>query len=147
MSKPLILELKEKIDKFSNLITAQPNSDYEITKSGDTQIKINLTSSDIIGNKFTFESGKIIIGKGISKVLVASKLNLDLTKIENTFLYIKKNGSTIVDRASNYGQYVSVAIPMILDDVQEGDYFEIYTLPGTSGTVRNQTSLTVIGID
>lgn len=80
-------------------------------------------------------------------MLVASKLNLDLTKIENTFLYIKKNGSTIVDRASNYGQYVSVAIPMILDDVQEGDYFEIYTLPGTSGTVRNQTSLTVIGID
>ncbi|MCI8346239.1 MAG: hypothetical protein HFJ42_09995 [Clostridia bacterium] len=94
------------------------------------------------GNKLSVENGRIIIGSGVSKVLVYAKVLIDTTELTNNFLYVMQN-NIIINRGDGYGKYETLSTPGFLVNVQEGDKFTISVLAGTNASIYDGSYITV----
>ena len=63
----------EKRFNLRNIITAGLSINATVPTTGENKINLNKVIGQV-GNKFTLSDGKIIVGKGISKVLVSASL-------------------------------------------------------------------------
>lgn len=83
----------------NNTITALLSSDLELT-AGTTSTRLVLDESTKIGSKLSLTNdGKVLIGEGISKVLVSGQVritNNNETDLSAYNIYIYKNGSIVV---------------------------------------------------
>ena len=107
MSKPLILELKEK-----NIITATSNRQtINISRSWGNQA-LSLDDTEIVGNKLTVINNTIVIGKGVTKIKCSATCRgiSETLQGDKTF-YIEKNSQAIKDyylaRSKGYKFYRS----------------------------------------
>lgn len=134
MSKPLILDLKEK-----HIITAKA---VNTATTAGVMKRLTLTEQCKTGNKLSIVDGKIAIESGVKKVLVSVKVLLDETQLTNSFLYLEHNG-TIINRGDTYGIYNSISLPAMLVEVNEGDTFTLSVATGTNATIYDGTYITV----
>jgi len=143
MSKPLILELKENMQR--HIITA---STFETNTTAAVKVKLGLTESVNeenrlkIGNKLNLNNGSIVVGEGVKKVLVSGKILIDESQITNTFLYLTLNGLDI-SRVGGYGIYNTLNIATRIVNVKEGDVLGIAVVSGTNAKVYSDSYLTV----
>lgn len=89
-----------------------------------TPYPVILANSISTGNKLTLSDNKIVIGAGVSKILVSGMLTLS-RGVTDWFvvMYIKKNDETIAYPSDNFTDWqpLSLVSNPILLEVQEGD--------------------------
>lgn len=134
MSKPLILELKEKHIITANIVAT--------TTSAGVNKQLTLKEQCKTGNKLSIVDGKISIGSGVKKVLVSAKALIDDTQLTNSFLYLGHNGN-IANRGDVYGIYNTISLPAMLVEVNEGDTFTLSVTTGTNANIHDGTYITI----
>ena len=111
------------INQKTNIITAIRTTDFTITQS-DAYVDIPFDDSVVIGTKLSLSNGKVVIGSGVSKVKISSKICLPSSGITagHKNLVIRKNG-TVVDRTWQYldVRNSSMVTPVRIIEVTEGD--------------------------
>lgn len=141
-----------------NIITIGLNADTTTTSSSAYQnIDLSLTKEvGKVGTKLSLSSGKVLIGAGVSKILVSGKIQ---TQGEGSQwgIAIRKNSSTAL--AENYEgtpgtSWSSSVIPPIPANVTEGDIIKLsiyHNVANTTKTIRayggRGTYLTVQAIE
>ena len=147
-----LTEIQEKIDLITNVITIGLTSDTTTTSTAAYQnIDVNLTKQiEKNGDKLTLNNGKVVIGAGVSKVLISGKIT---TYSENSTygFTISKNTTAIVSNyEGNPGNSFSVlTINPVLLSVTEGDTIKMqiyHNVANTTKTIRSSnigTCLTV----
>lgn len=123
-------EIKSVVNEnaIRDVITAYLTSDITIT-TGGAYVDISLNASISSGTKLTLNNNGIVVGSGITKVIVSAKIGLPSNKMSTGAknIVIRKNGS-IVDRnwlsISTTGNN-GLVLPSKLIDVQEGDVLKL----------------------
>lgn len=105
---------------------------------------VTFNTENHIGNKLTFSnSNRIVIGSGISKVLVSASVGVryPATNDKKYAFSIIKNGAYIQGAGAynqkKFNEPVSACIGGILIDVQEGDYIQLKTNFGATADITN----------
>lgn len=136
-----------------HILTAYLSSDKNLTDHLDTNISLSLDNS--CGNKLSVSNGNIVIGSGVSKVLVSAKGNYNTLANVSAIRYlkVKQNGTEIIVvrqtpvSGSSASQGVAFAITPRLINVQEGDVFGL-SVQGYSGdTIRGSNVWTYMTIE
>lgn len=141
MSKPLILELKEKVQR--SIVTA--TSSEAIDPIGEFT-KINLDNCNITGNKLTASNGGIKIGEGISKVLVSAQgTPVQRNSAINIAIYV--NDEQKARSVTNGDVQATVLISNKLIDVKENDIVYLYYWSTAESFSPTLTWLTVEAIN
>lgn len=111
------------INQKTNIITAIRTTDFTITQS-DAYVDIPFDDSLVIGTKLSLSNGKVVIGSGVSKVKISSKICLPSSGMTagSKNLVVRKNG-TIVDRTWQYldVRNSSMMTPVRIIEATEGD--------------------------
>jgi sporulation protein YlmC with PRC-barrel domain len=143
--------INTKASTEKNIITARLSS---TTTIGNINI-IPFDTVSSVGDKLTYNStsNSIIIGSGITKVLVNANLQLQGSSPKDGYsAYLYKNGAAVsYARAFIYKTDATnipngCVISPILLDVKEGDSLSLYKY-GSSGDVRIETYLTVEAVE
>lgn len=117
-----------------------------------TGYPVEFGSYNRVGNKFSISNNKIVIGAGVTKVLVSGMLSVNRgTTSTMIYMSIKKNSEEIAYSATNFTDWAQVAITAndVLIDVQEGDTISMFFATGyETGTYQirkglNMTRITV----
>lgn len=123
MSKPLILELKEK-----NIITAYPTAN--LSNVSDNTL-IRLSESVIAGDKLSLKDNAIVIGKGVSKIKVSGTIFYQALPSNQVYLYpnLKKNGTIFASPIVSKGvtDFNSAVFATTVEEVEEGDKITMTT--------------------
>jgi hypothetical protein len=118
-------------DTAKNIITANFSADHTIS-TGDAYVNLPLNASISVGSGLTLNnSGGIVIGTGITKVMTSAKIVLPVGSItaSGKNVTITKNG-TIVDRnwlaiPSGAPVNTNLVLPSKLIEVQAGDVLKL----------------------
>ena len=106
-----------------DIITVTRTTDFTITQS-DAYVDIPFDDSLVIGTKLSLSNGKVVIGSGVSKVKISSKICLPSSGMTagSKNLVVRKNG-TIVDRTWQYldVRNSSMMTPVRIIPVTQGD--------------------------
>lgn len=126
-----------------NILTATTSSDVTLSSTSDTAVDLVLSNS--IGSKLSVSNGKVVIGSGVSKVLISGKANFNTLTSSATQRYfkIKKNNTEIlVSRNASPSNTNGLAMPITpnLIDVTSGDTISI-SAQGVSGDVLRTTNV------
>lgn len=126
-----------------NILTATISSDVTLSSTSDTAVDLVLSNS--IGSKLSVSNGKVVIGSGVSKVLISGKANFNTLTSSATqrYLKIKKNNTEIlVSRISSPSNTNGLTFPITpnLIDVSSGDTISI-SAQGVSGDVLRATNV------
>lgn len=123
-----------------NAITIGLNADTSTTSTAAYQgIDVNLTKEiSKVGTKLSLSNGKVLIGAGVTKVLVSGKLQ---TQGDNSAygLLIKKNNTEISNNyEGNQGSsWSQLTAAPILISVSENDTIKMSVYHNVSGTTKN----------
>lgn len=110
--------------------------------------KISLDKSLITGTRLTFSNGGIVIGKGVSKILVSGQMIIQATNKAGVryFRIIRNNDATkvvtwICGTAPAGSQYPMILTPA-LSEVEEGDVItmQYYTIDSNDQIISSQMS-------
>lgn len=122
-----------------NVITIGLNADTSTTSTSAYQtIDLSLTKEvGKVGTKLSLSSGKVLIGSGISKVLVSGKMQTQ-NESSSYGMTIKKNNTEISNNyegnpGSSWSQLTSAPI---LISVAEGDTIKMGIYHNSSGTTK-----------
>ena len=147
------MRINEKLLPEVNYVVASMASNYTINAI-NTQETLPLTLTKYgVGNKLTVSNNGVVIGKGVSKVLVSAQVYWYTTVSGSEgIVYIAKNGQnySISNRkfADNYEHQVT---PTIAIPVQEGDIITLKVLNQQNKSVISYydsgTFLNVVAID
>lgn len=118
------------------------------TSSIDTNLNKLPLSTEIAkkGSKFTISNGSIIIGAGVSQIIVSAQLTFrDKTDNQKT-LAVKLNGDTIISSLMIGNVQPTIIDTPKLINVSPNDVIELYTYQtaGTSLNINNNTNSTYI---
>ena len=125
------------------ILTATIAGDKTFSSTSDTLI--TLVQNSKIGSKLSVSSGKVVIGSGVSYVLISGKANFNsLTSSSNQrYFKIKQNGTEImVSRISSPSNTNGLAftMPPQLVPVSAGDEISA-SVQGVSGDVLRETAI------
>lgn len=134
-----INENTEAISHRQNIITAYIEG---TTSTAGVEKELTFAKHCKVGNKLSIESGKVIIGADIKKVLVSAKALFDDTQLTSSFFYLWQNNN-IINRSDVYGTYNTIALPPLLVEVEEGDSFFLTVTTGTNANIYEGTYITV----
>jgi hypothetical protein len=136
-----------------NVITAGLESDVTLSSVGAYNLTLNATISKT-GDKFSLVNGKIVVGEGISHILIGANffLAVGTTSGPKNF-YITLNGTEVIQilnsNVSSSANLSSSASP-VLFPVNSGDVIGVSGYGATGDIVRSTTSrmnITVQAID
>ena len=141
-----------------NAITIGLNADTTTTSTSAYQtIDLNLTKEvGKVGTKLSLSNGKVLIGSGVTKVLVSGKIQTQQSDNSSYGLLIKKNDTEV---SNNYegnsgASWSQLTATPILIPVSEGDTIKMSIYHNSSNTTKNVkaysgygTYLTVEAID
>lgn len=123
-------EIKSVVNEnaIRDVITAYLTSDITIS-TGGAYVDIPLNGSLSSGTKLTLNNNGIVIGSGITKVIISAKITLPSNKMTTggKNVVIRKNGN-IVDRnwlAISATGNNNLVLPSKLIDVQQGDVLKL----------------------
>ena len=123
MSKPLILELKEKVERLEekNVILAY-QTNAQIANQNQT---VNLQNCTKVGERLTLTNNEIIIGKGINYIKIKAQIFFEyIPDMSYFFIQIRKNGVKIAEKLNDYrpgAAYYTATVECLLCEVEEGD--------------------------
>lgn len=148
-------DISEKQDKL-NIITATLTSDKSITGTATTN-DIALTQYSKLGDKLSVSSGSIVIGSGVTNVLVSGSVRItnDATSGNTAYnCYIYKNDEVVASSRMygiGNGGTGACSTPSVLVSVSEGDVIKLAIWKASSnkctiGSTGNATLLTVQAI-
>jgi hypothetical protein len=143
--------LKEMIDTINakDIITIKLEDSFN-EESGGTYKNVPMILYNKIGDKLSLSNNGVLIGSGVSKVLVSSNLKVISNTTGNKHSRILKNGTTMcwTDSTSiKAGHEITINNTPVLIDVEQGDlitlaYF-VLTTDKISGGQYTPTYLTV----
>ncbi|MEE3417886.1 MAG: hypothetical protein VZQ62_00935 [Methanosphaera sp.] len=111
-----------------DIITVYVTSTYTASSAAD-YIPNSLTINSQLGNKLSVSGGNVVIGSGVSKILVSGTAVLSLSgsgsKIRN--FSIRKNDTNQKTASENFSHtgWAKISITSALIDVEEGDTIKI----------------------
>ena len=143
----------EKRFNLRNIITAGLSINATVPTTGENKINLNKVIGQV-GNKFTLSDGKIIVGKGISKVLVSASLCFNFASSRETMAYnmdIYKNTTEILTSLNSSSENLNnknrtINVSPVLIEVKEGDYFQFNCYASKDDTISSYTNRTKITI-
>lgn len=113
------------ITQEKNIMTAYPSAYNTVVTKNNTSIVLD--SSTSIGSNLTLSNSAIVIGKGITKVMISAQFFFqDYQLTGYCYPFIKKNDVGVAGALTERGvsgmpAYMSVTISPFLLDVTEGD--------------------------
>lgn len=123
-----------------------------VVLSGTSDTNISLISVDSVGTKLTISDGKVLIGSGVSKILVSGNacFTVSANSTNPRFFKIKKNNTeTIVARLgspSNTNGF-TLSVPPQLLSVTSGDLISC-SIQGVNGdTLRSSATATYLTVE
>ena len=133
-----------------SILSATISSDVTLTNTSDKPI--TLVNENSVGSKLTVSSGGIVIGSGVTKVLVSGKANFNTLTSSTTQRYfkIKKGGTEILvarNASPNNTTGLAFTITPQLIDVQEGDVFTASVQGVANDVLRSSAVWTYITIE
>lgn len=134
-----------------NIITAGLSNNVTISTAGANNINLNRTIASV-GSKLTLSNGKIVIGSGVSHVLIGGQGQMNITTGNGDAknFYVQKNNTAIIANLNtiirSYALNVSRALGQFLVDVNEGDTisYQVYAGNGDSVTTGNYITVEVV---
>lgn len=150
------MQMKPNYEKLNdkNIITVGISSDITISSEQagkETQITLNKVIAQV-GNKLSLSGGKIVVGAGVSHVLVSGSCQMYLLtsngNAKNFFVYHNKSGFiasiNTVERTSKIN--IQKSLPMQLVSVSEGDTFAFGVYAGTGDVIQNPSARTYVTV-
>lgn len=136
-----------------NIITAVLSADKSLTGTATTN-DISLNQYSIVGNKLSMSSGKIVVGSGVSNVLVSGSVRItnDATSGTTAYnCYVYKNDEVVASGRMygiSNGGTGACSTPVALISVSQGDIIKLSIWKASSnkctiGSTGNSTMLTV----
>lgn len=113
------------ITQEKNIMTAYPSAYNTVVTKNNTSIVLD--SSTSIGSNLTLSNSAIVIGKGITKVMISAQFFFQDYQLQGyCYPFIKKNDVGVAGALTERGvsgmpTYMSVTISPFLLDVTEGD--------------------------
>ena len=140
--------LNEKIND-KNIITIKLEDSFDVT-TGGVYTTVPMVLYNSTGSKLTLSNNGVLIGSGVSKVLVSSNLKVIANTTGNKHSRILKNGATLCwtnSTSIQSGHEITINNTPILIDVEQGDLITlVYFVNATdriSGGQYTPTYLTV----
>lgn len=133
-----------------NIITARLSADQTATASRQT---INFNKFDVIGSKLTYSENSVVVGKGVSYVLISGNVSAkwNSPQANDFLLYVTVNG-TLVKRVDGHkvdsGMSIAVTASPFLCAVSEGDVIkmDLYATP-TNSIIDSNTGATSMTVE
>lgn len=134
-----------------NIITVGFSSDFTISTAGNNDIALNKIITQV-GNKMTLSNGKIVIGNGVSHILVSGNAFMVIkTNGAKNFLIKQNNQEVIVSMNSFSGvsanMNVSRGLGSKLISVAEGDTIGFSIYGASTEVVSSNTSRTYLTVE
>lgn len=135
-------------------LPALPKAVITIAKTGDGAVSAGSvipleTSKGVLGSGLSLSSGKVVIGDGITHVLVSGVATGDYVSGFKR-LRIRKNGVSVAGvfmTTADSSGYITGSIPEMIVDVSKGDTFELYNQDNGTTFWSFGTYMTVIGFN
>lgn len=113
-----------------NIITVSTNAQTSISANSNIPFNTIYAQCGDTEKLKVYSGGGVLIGAGISKVLVSFVVNSNSN--DRKWFYLRKNGVKVGDYISQTGtSYHTATYSPQLFEVQEGDYFEVLNFIGT----------------
>lgn len=128
------------------VITIAKTSNGAISASSVIPLK---TSNGVLGSGLSLSSGKVVIGDGITHVLVSGVATGDYASGFKR-LQIRKNGVSVAGvfmTTADSSGYITGSIPEIIVGVSKGDTLELYNQDSGTTFWSFGTYMTVIGFN
>lgn len=128
------------------VITIAKTSNGAISASSVIPLK---TSKGVLGSGLSLSSGKVVIGDGITHVLVSGVATGDYASGFKR-LQIRKNGVSVAGvfmTTADSSGYITGSIPEIIVGVSKGDTLELYNQDSGTTFWSFGTYMTVIGFN
>ena len=133
-----------------DIITVYVTSTYTASSAAD-YIPNSLTINSQLGNKLSVSGGDVVIGSGVSKILVSGTAVLSLTgsgsKIRN--FSIRKNNTNQKTASENFNHtgWAKISITSVLIDVEEGDTIKIQSYLQSGDKLNGGSAYTYITLE
>lgn len=113
-----------------NIITVSTNAQTSISANSNIPFNTIYAQCGDTEKLKVYSGGGVLIGAGVSKVLVSFVVNSNSN--DRKWFYLRKNGVKVGDYISQTGtSYHTATYSPQLFEVQEGDYFEVLNFIGT----------------
>lgn len=113
-----------------NIITVSTNAQTSISANSNIPFNTIYAQCGDTEKLKVYSGGGVLIGAGVSKVLVSFVVNS--TSNDRKWFYLRKNGVKVGDYISQTGtSYHTATYSPQLFEVQEGDYFQVLNFVGT----------------
>ena len=113
-----------------NIITVSTNAQTSISANSNIPFNTIYAQCGDTEKLKVYSGGGVLIGSGVSKVLVSFVVNSSSS--ERKWFYLRKNGVKVGDYISQTGtSYHTATYSPQLFEVQEGDYFQVLNFIGT----------------
>ena len=113
-----------------NIITVSTNAQTSISANSNIPFNTIYAQCGDTEKLTVYSGGGVLIGAGVSKVLVSFVVNSNSN--DRKWFYLRKNGVKVGDYISQTGtSYHTATYSPQLFEVQEGDYFQVLNFVGT----------------
>lgn len=113
-----------------NIITVSTNAQTSISANSNIPFNTIYAQCGDTEKLKVYSGGGVLIGAGVSKVLVSFVVNSNSN--DRKWFYLRKNGVKVGDYISQTGtSYHTATYSPQLFEVQEGDYFQVLNFVGT----------------
>lgn len=113
-----------------NIITVSTNAQTSISANSNIPFNTIYAQCGDTEKLKVYNGGGVLIGAGVSKVLVSFVVNSNSN--DRKWFYLRKNGVKVGDYISQTGtSYHTATYSPQLFEVQEGDYFQVLNFVGT----------------
>ena len=138
-----------------NIISVGLSENVTLANTGEQMINLNLIRNQI-GNKFKIKNGKIIVGKGISKVLISASVCFNFSSNRETDAYnltIFRNDTENMCQSLNSdmnninGANRTIHIIPTLLNAKENDTFEIKVYGSKNDVISSYVQRTIMTIE
>lgn len=144
------IDTQNAINHINEYITASPSSDVTLTTTNAT--KLSLDTSTSVGSSLSLDNGSILIGAGVSKILINANILFSTggtgsSTSDRKGINIQKNTTTVhYCSIPSTATYIGCSLSSFLLDVQENDVITLNGVnQGAKGSVVSaaQTYITV----
>ncbi len=134
-----------------NIITAGLSTDVTKLGTGD-YTTATLVKQNSVGTKLTISNGDIVIGAGISKVLISGTLVLLCTStsnraVRNFSIRVNNSNVTTVADKNSTGDWLTLTISEKLIDVSQGDVIDFQSYAQNNDVFKGGSSYTYITVE
>lgn len=142
-------DLEEKIELRNNILTAEADRQSITISQNWEKVCIPMVELSKNGDKLNLINSQVVIGSGISKVLVSMSGGVSCKVAGDKTVQILKNDEMIANAYEGSNSSVlwrNVAIAPVLVDVDEGDTFSLWVTSGQAGDVEILESLLTVQV-